>query len=55
MYSGWLYIWGSVKGSGGDINKAHNAIWWTVIGAFVLLSAELIAQVMKNTIESVTK
>ncbi len=56
MYSGWLYVWGSVKGGGaGEIKKAHDALWYTVIGAFILLSAELIALVMRNTIDSLTK
>lgn len=56
MYSGWLYIYGAAMGGGpGAITKAHQAIKYTIIGAFILLSAELIALVMRNTIESLTK
>jgi hypothetical protein len=56
MYSGWLFIWNEAmdKGAGGR-TKAKEALWYTVIGAFILLSAELIALVLRNTINSATQ
>ncbi len=55
MYSGWLFIWNEAMDQGPTgRQKAKMALWYTVIGAFILLSAELIALVMRNTINSVT-
>lgn len=55
MWSGWLYIQNEVLGGGaGGRKKANDSLWYTVIGAFILLSAELIALVMRNTIEGLT-
>ena len=53
MYSGWLFVWGSATGKG--IAEAKSSLKYSVIGAFILLSAELIALVMRNTIDSLTK
>lgn len=53
MYSGWLFVWGSATGKG--IKEAKESLKYSVIGAFILLSAELIALVMRNTIETLTK
>lgn len=55
MYSGYLYIASQVKMTGVGIADAHKSLKYTIIGAFILLSAELVALVMKNTIESLTK
>jgi hypothetical protein len=54
MYSGFAFVMaGQMKGW--DLTYAKSTLWYTVIGAFVLLSAELIALTMKNTIESLTR
>ena len=53
MYAGFLYLWAGAKGDAGGIGKAHDALWWVVIGAFVILSAEMIALVISNTLNSV--
>ncbi len=52
MYAGWNYIWAAYNGK---VSKAeHDTLKWIMVGAFILLSAELIGQVMKNTIEGLT-
>lgn len=51
MYSGWLYIWGSRKGGSADLAEAHKVIRWVIIGSFIILSAELMATVMENTLK----
>jgi hypothetical protein len=51
MYAGWLYIWAGAKGE--SIADATKALQWTVIGAFVILSAEMIAYVIENTLKSI--
>ncbi len=56
MWAGFQYIWASrVAGSSGGIKDANTQLRWTIIGAFVLLSAELIALVLRNTINSATQ
>lgn len=55
MYAGFQFIAGAAKLSGYSIDQAKTSLWYTVIGAFILLSAELIALVMKNTIEGISK
>ncbi len=55
MYSGFLYILPTGWNKPSDHNKANTTLWYTIIGAFILLSSELIALVMKNTIEGLTK
>jgi hypothetical protein len=55
MYSGWMYIYAGYTKNSADLSKAHNTIKYTIIGAFILLSAELIALVMRNTIETLSR
>jgi hypothetical protein len=55
MYSGWLYIWEAYQSNAKNIQKAHDSLKYTIIGVFILLSAELIALVMRNTIEGLTR
>ena len=54
MYAGFLFIWGQVTAKADGIKNAKTVLLYTVIGAFILLSSELIALVMKNTIEGLT-
>jgi hypothetical protein len=54
MYSGFQFIAAQAGLTGYSLPKAKESLWYTVIGAFILLSAELIALVMKNTIEGLT-
>lgn len=55
MWAGFLFIWARSGAKSGDLNKAKDALFYTVIGAFILLSSELIAQILKNTVEGLTK
>jgi hypothetical protein len=51
MYSGYLYIAADYKSLGGSgIAEANKTLKTTLIGAFILLSSELIALVIRNTI-----
>jgi hypothetical protein len=52
MYAGWLFIWAAANAQ--SPAKAKEALKWTVVGAFVLLSAELIAMVLRNTLNSLS-
>lgn len=54
MYAGFLFIWNEAFPKAASNKNAKDVLWYTVIGAFVLLSAELIALVMRNTINSAT-
>jgi hypothetical protein len=53
MWSGWLFIWAAVNGQ--PPKNAKDSLKFTIVGAFILLSAELIALVMRNTIETLSK
>lgn len=55
MYAGFLFIWSQVTANPATLKTAKTTILYTIIGAFILLSSELIALVMKNTIEGLTK
>ncbi len=54
MYSGWCYLVGAQGWFGYTLSYAHKVIKSTLIGAFIILSAELIAQVIGNTIKTLT-
>ena len=48
IYSGFLYV--TAQGNEEKLKRAHRALLYTVIGVAILLGAELIAIVIKNTI-----
>ena len=50
MYSGYLFIWAQVTSNAKTLQKAKDTLLYVIIGAFIILSSELIALVMKNTI-----
>lgn len=52
MYAGWLYIWNGSRGNSNGVKEATDALKWVVVGAFVILSAEMIALVISNTLNS---
>lgn len=52
MYAGFLFLYNAVMEKGGDNQKdAKNVLFWVVIGAFVVLSAEMIAWVIDGTLK----
>jgi hypothetical protein len=53
MYAGFLYIWNGRNGDSKGVGEAHEALRWVVIGSFVILSAEVIAIVIENTLKSI--
>lgn len=55
MYAGWLYLWGGATGNAAGVKQATLALKWVIVGAFVILSAELIAIVVENTINTLSR
>ncbi len=51
IYSGFLYV--KAQGKPGDLEKAHNALLFTAVGAALLLGSWVIANVIKTTIEQI--
>lgn len=51
MYAGFQYL--LARGNTDKVNKAHGMLLWIVVGSFVILSAEMIALVISNTLNSV--
>lgn len=48
IYVGFLYV--TARGNEEQVSKAHSALTWTVVGAAILLGAQVLAEVIKNTI-----
>jgi hypothetical protein len=48
MYAGFLYV--TARGDTTKIKKAHEALWWAVIGAGILLGSKVIATAIQGTI-----
>lgn len=53
MYAGFLYV--TARGNPGQIEKAHKALLWAVIGAAILLGAWVISQAIQGTINELKK
>jgi hypothetical protein len=51
MWTGWEYILAAY--GGGVTNKQHENLKWVLVGAFVILSAEMIAYVIENTLKQI--
>ncbi len=49
VYAGFLFV--VAKGNPEQLNKAKTTLFWTIIGSMVLLGAQVIAQVIENTIK----
>ena len=48
MYAGFMYV--TAQGNETKIKAAHQAILWAVVGAAILLGANLIAKAIKETV-----
>lgn len=46
MYTGWLFI--AAQGNPDKLKGARTAFLWTMVGTMIVLSAELIASLLKN-------
>lgn len=53
MYAGFLYVTG--RGNPAQIQKAHQALLWAVIGAAILLGAWVISDAIQSTIDDLRK
>jgi hypothetical protein len=53
VYAGFLYV--KARGNPGEIQSAHNALRWTLIGAAIILGASVIAVAIEGTIKSLAK
>ena len=49
MYSGWLFI--LAQGNAEKLTAARNTLKWVILGAFIILSAELISGVIAATLK----
>ncbi len=49
IYAGFLFV--MAQGNPEQLNKAKSTLLWTIIGAFVLLGAQIIAGVIQTTIK----
>ena len=51
VYAGFLFV--VARGNPEELNKAKETLKWTIIGALVLLGAQVISKVIENTIKSI--
>ncbi len=52
IYSGFLFV--KAQGKAEEIATAKSAIWWSIIGAFILLGASAFANIIGDTVENIT-
>lgn len=50
IWSGFLFV--TARGNTEKLKKAKTAITWTMIGAALIIGARVLAEIIKNTIES---
>ena len=50
IYSGFLYV--KAQGNKSELEKAHEAIKWSIVGTAVILGAWALAQLIKGTIDA---
>ncbi len=53
IYAGLQYV--LARGDEGAIKKAHQTLLWTVVGAAILLGAEVISRVIEGTVKELAK
>jgi hypothetical protein len=53
MYSGFLFI--KAQGNEKELEEAKKAIWYSMIGAFILLGAWSFAQIIGRTVSTLTQ
>lgn len=49
VYAGFLFV--AAQGKPEEINKAKMTLFWTIIGAMILLGAQIISSVIESTIK----
>lgn len=50
VYTGFLFV--KARGNSGDLEKAKASLWWTVIGAAIVLGAFVISSAIQATINN---
>lgn len=53
IYSGFLYV--MARGKPEAIETAHKTLTWTLIGAAILLGAQLISTILIDTVSNISK
>jgi len=53
IYTGFLFV--KAQGKPEEIDKAKSALWWSIVGAFILLGASAFSQIINSTISSIIK
>ena len=48
IYAGYLFV--TAQGEEGKIQKAKTALWYTIIGAAVILGAQIMADILSDTL-----
>jgi len=48
IYAGYLFV--TAQGEEGKIQKARTALLWTIIGAGVILGAQIMAEILQDTL-----
>lgn len=49
IYAGFKFVW--ARGNPGKLDEAKSFLLWTIIGIVVLLGAQLLATILKGTID----
>lgn len=49
VYTGFLFV--TAQGNEEKLNKAKTALFWTVVGALVVLGASVLAEAIEGTVE----
>lgn len=52
VYVGYLFV--AARGEPGEITKARQALLWTVVGALILLGAQVIAIGIRATVQALS-
>ncbi|MGB8815706.1 MAG: hypothetical protein WCC74_00495 [Minisyncoccia bacterium] len=53
VYVGWMFV--EARGDTTKISKAREALWGTVIGIALLLGAQVLAVIIKGTVDALVK
>lgn len=53
IWSGFLFV--RAQGKDTELTEAKKAIWWSIIGAFILFGAWGFAQIIGTTVSTITK
>jgi uncharacterized BrkB/YihY/UPF0761 family membrane protein len=53
LYAGLMFV--TAQGEPGKITKARNALLWGMVGAALILGAQIIVTTLKTSVESVLK